>query len=201
MASNHQLPAGKAEHALALIRERYTDFGPTLACEKLHESHGIEMSVETVRTLMIAAGLWIPRSQRAPKVYQPRDRRACTGELVQIDGGEHAWFEDRAPACTLLVYVDDATSRLMVLHFTVTESTFSCFEATRAYLERATASRSRSTATARACSGRCTAAPAHAVSRSLAARCTSSISRYGVRTAVQPRAASSAPTSRCRTAW
>ena len=135
-ASNHQLPAGKAEHALALVRERYTDFGPTLACEKLHESHGIEMSVETIRTLMIAAGLWIPRSQRAPKVHQPRARRACTGELVQIDGSEHAWFEDRAPACTLLVYVDDATSRLMVLHFTVTESTFSYFEATRAYLER-----------------------------------------------------------------
>jgi Helix-turn-helix domain len=136
LASNHQLPAGNAEHALALIRERYPDFGPTLACEKLHESHGIAMSVETVRTLMIAAGLWIPRSQRAPKVHQPRARRACTGELVQIDGSEHAWFEERAPQCTLLVYVDDATSRLMVLHFTVTESTFSYFEATRAYLER-----------------------------------------------------------------
>jgi transposase len=135
-ASNHQLPAGKAGHVLALIRERYTDFGPTLACEKLHESHGIKMSVETVRTLMIAAGLWIPRSQRLPKIHQPRARRACFGELIQIDGSEHAWFEDRAPACTLLVYVDDATSRLMHLHFTVTESTFGYFEATRAYLER-----------------------------------------------------------------
>jgi transposase len=136
LASNHQLLAGKAEHALALIRERYPDFGPTLACEKLHESHAIGMSVETVRTLMIAAGLWIPRSQRAPTIHQPRARRACFGELVQIDGSEHTWFEDRAPVCTLLVYVDDATSRLMVLHFTATESTFSYFEATRAYLER-----------------------------------------------------------------
>jgi hypothetical protein len=53
---------------------------------------------------------------------------------VQIDGSEHAWFEERAPACTLLVYVDDATSRLMTLHFTASESTFSYFEATRAYL-------------------------------------------------------------------
>jgi transposase len=69
LPGNHQLPAGKAEHALSLIRQRYTDFGPTLACEKLHESHGIEMCVETVRTLMIAAGLWIPRSQQARKVY------------------------------------------------------------------------------------------------------------------------------------
>ncbi|RQS02738.1 ISNCY family transposase, partial [Burkholderia sp. Bp8991] len=78
----------------------------------------------------------VPRRQRPPKVYQPRARRACLGELIQIDGSDHRWFEDRAPACTLLVYVDDATSRLMMLHFTATESTFSYFEATRAYLER-----------------------------------------------------------------
>ncbi|KDB08591.1 hypothetical protein LIG30_2390 [Burkholderia sp. lig30] len=134
--SNHQLPSGKAQRAVALIRERYADFGPTLAREKLFESHGIDLAVETVRTLMIAAGLWVPRRQRPPKVYQPRARRACLGELVQIDGSEHRWFEERAPGCTLLVYVDDATSRLMQLHFTATESTFSYFEATRAYLER-----------------------------------------------------------------
>jgi hypothetical protein len=54
---------------------------------------------------------------------------------VQIDGSDHHWFEERAPACTLLVYVDDATSRLIHLHFTASESTFSYFEATRAYIE------------------------------------------------------------------
>jgi len=133
---NHQLPVNLCPQALALIRERYADFGPTLACEKLHECHGITLSKETVRHLMTDAGLWIPRRQRPPKVYQPRARRACLGELVQIDGNEHPWFEERAPACTLLVYVDDATSRLMALHFTATESTFSYFEATRGYLER-----------------------------------------------------------------
>ncbi|NHH79625.1 hypothetical protein DRA46_01695 [Burkholderia gladioli] len=85
---------------------------------------------------MTDAGLWVPRRQRPPKVYQPRVRRACLGELIQIDGSEHRWFEDRAPQCTLLVYVDDATSRLMQLHFTATESTLSYFEATRAYIER-----------------------------------------------------------------
>ena len=94
------------------------------------------LAKETVRHLMTDAGLWIPRRQRPPKIYQPRDRRACLGELIQIDGSDHRWFEDRAPACTLLVFVDDATSRLMALHFTATESTFSYFEATRAYLER-----------------------------------------------------------------
>ncbi|WP_446902037.1 ISNCY family transposase [Burkholderia sp. YIM B11467] len=133
--SNHQLPEDLAHRALSLIRERYTDFGPTLACEKLWECHGLQLSKETVRKLMTDAGLWIPRRQRPPKVYQPRARRACLGELVQIDGSDHRWFEERAPACTLLVYVDDATSRLMHLHFTATESTFSYFEATRAYLE------------------------------------------------------------------
>ena len=61
---NHQLPAGKAQRALALIRERYGDFGPTLTCEKLHECHGISLAVETVRTLMTAAGLWVPRKDR-----------------------------------------------------------------------------------------------------------------------------------------
>ena len=125
-----------ADRALSIIRERYADFGPTLACEKLRECHGIRLAKETVRQLMTDAGLWVPRRQRPPKIHQPRARRACLGELVQIDGSDHAWFEERAPACTLLVYVDDATSRLMALHFTATESTFSYFEATRAYLER-----------------------------------------------------------------
>lgn len=134
--SNRELPVDLRARAMALVRERYADFGPTLACEKLHECHGLVLSKETVRRWMRDAGLWIPRAQRPPKVYQPRARRACFGELVQIDGSDHRWFEDRAPACTLLVYVDDATSRLVALHFTATESTFSYFEATRAYLER-----------------------------------------------------------------
>jgi transposase len=135
-SSNHQLPDDLVCRALVLIHERYADFGPTLACEKLRECHGLTLSKETVRHLMSEAGLWVPRRQRPPKVYQPRSRRSCLGELIRIDGCEHRWFEDRAPQCTLLVYVDDATSRLMHLLFTATESTFSYFEATRAYLER-----------------------------------------------------------------
>ncbi|CAN7748904.1 ISNCY family transposase [Paraburkholderia hospita] len=134
--SNNRIDAVAADRAISIIRDRYADFGPTLACEKLYECHGIRLAKETVRRLMTDAGLWVPRRQRPPKVYQPRARRACLGELIQIDGSEHAWFEDRAPQCTLLVYVDDATSRLMTLHFTATESTFSYFEATRAHIER-----------------------------------------------------------------
>ena len=133
--SNHQLAPGTAEHAVALIRERYADFGPTLAAEKLRECHGVVLSKETVRSLMMSAGLWIPRGQRAPQIHQLRNRRACVGELIQIDGSDHAWFEVRAPACTLLVFIDDASGRLMQLHFVPTESAFAYFEATRSYLE------------------------------------------------------------------
>ncbi|WP_176668924.1 ISNCY family transposase [Variovorax sp. SG517] len=133
--SNNQLSAGVADRALRIVRERYADFGPTLAAEKLAELHGLKIGVETLRGLMTAAGLWTPRKQRAPKIHQPRNCRSCLGELIQIDGSDHAWFEDRAPACTLLVFVDDATSRLMQLHFVPTESAFAYFEATRSYLE------------------------------------------------------------------
>lgn len=135
-AGNRQLPEEIAARAIGLIREHYVDFGPTLACEKLRECHGIKLAKETVRQLMIETGLWVPRRQRSAKVYQPRNRRSCLGELIQIDGSDHAWFEGRAPSCTLLVYVDDATSRLMALHFTASESTFSYFGATRKYLDK-----------------------------------------------------------------
>ena len=133
---HRQLGPGVAMQALTLIRDQYADFGPTLACEKLRERHGITLAKETVRALMRDVGLWIPRRQRTAKIYQPRNRRNCVGELIQIDGSDHRWFEERGPACTLLVYIDDATSRLMHLHFTYSESTFSYFEATRGYLER-----------------------------------------------------------------
>ncbi len=134
--SNRRLKSEVAEHAFGILRSEYADFGPTLAAEKLRERHGVDLAVETVRSLMVAGGLWLPRRLRAPKIQQPRSRRACLGELIQIDGCDHRWFEDRAPACTALVYVDDATSRLMVVLFVGAESTFAYFEATHKYLER-----------------------------------------------------------------
>jgi len=134
--SNRKLPAAFRERALELVQSRYADFGPTLAAEKLHEQHGVIVSVETLRRWMIEVEIWVPRSRRNRRVHQPRHRRSCFGELIQIDGCDHEWFEDRAPRCTLLVYVDDATSRLMELRFVKSESTFDYFEATRSYLER-----------------------------------------------------------------
>jgi hypothetical protein len=134
--SNRRLEEDLENQVARILRDQYPDFGPTLAMEKLAERHQIVLAKETLRRIQIAAGLWIPRKLRPPKVQQPRLRRACVGELIQIDGCEHAWFEDRAPVCTALVFVDDATSRLMWVKFTASESTFGYFEAMREYLGR-----------------------------------------------------------------
>jgi winged helix-turn helix protein len=134
--SNRCYPSDLRTAVIGLIQERYLDIGPTLAAEKLAELHDIHLARETVRQWMIAAGLWKDRRARLKPVHQPRYRRECLGKLIQIDGSEHWWFEGRGPQCTLLVYVDDATSRLMHLQFVESESTFDYFAATRAYLER-----------------------------------------------------------------
>jgi len=102
----------------------------------LTEVHHLILGRETVRTLMVQAGLWHPRRAHKPVVHPLRERRACLGELVQIDGSPYAWLEDRAPICSLLVLIDDATGRLLELRFTEAESTFSYFEAVEAYLRR-----------------------------------------------------------------
>lgn len=134
--SNHQLRAEIVQKALDLIYERYQDFGPTLAHEKLTEVHGLKLSDESVRRLMTEEGLWKPKRAKHPPVHQMRERRACFGELVQIDGSDHAWFEGRGPKCTLLVYVDDATGQLVELWFVPDETFFAYCEASRRYIER-----------------------------------------------------------------
>jgi transposase len=134
--SNRRLPVELRKEALALVRARYADFGPTLAQEKLLEQHDIRVAPETLRQWMIDDGIWLTRRQRKKRIQQPRHRRDCYGELVQIDGCEHHWFEDRSPKCVLLVYVDDATGKLMALRMCESESSFSYFHATRSYLER-----------------------------------------------------------------
>lgn len=85
---------------------------------------------------MTADGLWVARKERVPHVHSSRLLRACRGELVQIDGCDHEWFEDRAPRYVLLVFVDDATSELMELRFASTESTFEYFTSVQRYLGR-----------------------------------------------------------------
>ena len=100
----------------------------------LLERHGVEVSRETLRKWMVEAELWLSRKQRRV-FHQPRLRRESYGELVQIDGSEHRWFENRGEPCTLLVFIDDATSKLMQLRFVPSESTASYFEALQGYLQ------------------------------------------------------------------
>jgi transposase len=132
--ASNRINAGVHDYALELVRQNYRDFGPTLAAEALQARHGLEVSRETLRKWMVESGLWLSRKQRR-SFHQPRLRREHHGELIQIDGSEHRWFEDRADPCTLLVFIDDATSKLMQLRFVPSESTDSYFKALRDYLE------------------------------------------------------------------
>jgi hypothetical protein len=134
--SNHKYPDSVKELAIAYVKQYYIDFKPTFACEKLSENHGLTISRETLRKWMIDAELWIPKNCRLKRAYQPRNRRECFGELIQLDGSPHDWFEGRAPKCTLLVYIDDATGKLMECQFVKSESTFTYFDSTRRYLEK-----------------------------------------------------------------
>lgn len=131
--SNNRISDLKRDYILSLIRRDYPDFGPTLAAETLAARDGVRVSSETLRKWMIADGIWRSRAQRR-RVHQPRLRREALGELIQIDGSEHRWFEERGSVCTLLVFIDDATGALMHLRFVRSESTESYFAALADYL-------------------------------------------------------------------
>lgn len=133
---NRQADAAVLDAAIATTRARYPDFSVTLAHEKLAHHHAFPYSRETLRGAMIRADLWRPTRQSHPVIHELRERRASEGELVQLDGSPHAWFEDRGPVCTLLVYIDDATGKLLHLAFVPSETTQGYFGATRQYLEQ-----------------------------------------------------------------
>jgi transposase len=132
--SNHRLRKSLRAQALSLVRSRYADFGPTLAHEKLTEVHGLQLSVETLRQLMIEDGLWQPKRRRRRPVFQLRERRPRRGELVQIDGSPHDWFEGRGQPCTLLVFIDDATGVLGQARFAPSETTQAYMQALEDYM-------------------------------------------------------------------
>jgi transposase len=134
--SNNQLAEETRRKVLDLLKSKYMGFGPTLACEKLVEVEHLKISNESVRQLMLAEGLWKAKKARKVVAHQMRERRACFGELVQIDGSPHDWFEGRAAECTLLVFIDDATGKLGELLFVESESFFSYCRATEGYLTR-----------------------------------------------------------------
>jgi len=133
---NNRLAEDVQKRVLNLLKTKYKGFGPTLAHEKLVEKEHLQLSDESVRKLMIEEGLWKARKAKKVVVHQLRERRACFGELIQIDGSPHDWFEGRAEPCVLLVFIDDATGQVVQLRFVESESFFSYCQAAEGYFKR-----------------------------------------------------------------
>lgn len=110
-------------------------FGPTLMAEKLEMKKGICLSKETLRRMMIEADVWKAKTKKIEKPHFSRPRRKSKGELVQIDGSDHAWLEERGPKATLLVFVDDATSEILAAEFVPEECYFSYGELCKRYFK------------------------------------------------------------------
>ena len=133
-ASNYKISKEVETEVMDLISNNYSDFGPSLASEKLFELHNIKISKETIRKLMIKYGLWQAKSRKRKGVFQLRERRSRSGELIQADCSPHDWFEGRRGKCTLVVFIDDATSELMKLKFYESETTQAYAETLQEYI-------------------------------------------------------------------
>jgi hypothetical protein len=133
LASNHRLGQATRDRVVKRHQERYADFGPTLACEKLAEE-GLVLSPDTLTALLKGRGLW-QRRRRRGRHRGRRERRASFGSMVQMDGSHHDWFEGRAPRCVLMVLVDDATSRTFA-RFYAAETTEAALDAFGRWVKR-----------------------------------------------------------------
>lgn len=130
---NHRYPASLRKQVLALAAERYDGFGPTLLGEYLARDHALTVSVETLRQWLIQAELWKTRGQRHT-IHRARSRRPRFGELIQIDGSPHDWLEGRGPRCTMIVFIDDATSRVLYAKLVPAETTQAYFDGVAEHL-------------------------------------------------------------------
>ncbi len=130
--SNRRIDDAKRREVVERHQERYRDFGPTHASEKLAEDD-LAVSADTLTRLLKAAGVWT-RLRRGRKHRSRRERRECFGEMVQMDGSPHDWFEGRGPRCVLMVLVDDATSQTHAKFFKE-ETTVAAFESFGEWVE------------------------------------------------------------------
>lgn len=121
--SNRRSCDQEQQRVIAIVRQHYSDFGPTLAGQYLRQHHQYTGSTEQLRTWMIAAGLWRLKQRRAQRSHPLRERRPRLGELVQIDGSHHDWFEGRSDKCCLTAFIDDATGRILGARFSPQETT------------------------------------------------------------------------------
>jgi transposase len=133
--SNRRIPQTQRDHFVGLVRQHYIDFGPELAREYLAQEYGFTHSTETLRTWMIQDGLWQAKPRKMARLHSPRERRPRRGELVQIDGSHHDWFEGRAPKCCLIAFIDDATGEVLGARFSPTETTQAYFEVLHRHIQ------------------------------------------------------------------
>ena len=121
--NNRAHPESFKKSVISKVKEKYSDFGPTFASEKLLEIDGFKINKETLRQWMIEEAIWKGKIRKSSPLHQSRQRRSRFGELVQIDGSHHDWFEGRREKCCLLVFVDDATSKILAMVFEESETT------------------------------------------------------------------------------
>jgi transposase len=126
--SNNKKQIDAKEHVQKLLKNEYVGIGPTLVSEFLQDDHGFKVSPETMRTWMIEANVWKPKTGK-PKARRSRPRRACFGELIQMDTSEHLWFGDDHPITQMIAMIDDATSTLHARFYTTdsVETNMDCF--------------------------------------------------------------------------
>src|SRR5271157_663389 len=134
-ASKRKLSAALRAKVVRLVKREYADFGPTLAAEYLGAKHGVVVSKESVRQILMAAGVWKRKRRRVEEVHVWRARRPCCGEMVQWDSSEHDWLEGRGPKVSLLAMLDDATSRALA-RFAEHDTTEENFRLLESYLKR-----------------------------------------------------------------
>src|SRR3990167_5015899 len=108
--SNRTLPKRIKDKAIKLYREKYWYYGPTFATEKLFEIENVKISHDTLRNWLIEEGIAYKKRKSRPH-RQWRERKHHFGEMLQIDGSHHDWFEGRCPECVLMGYIDDATNK------------------------------------------------------------------------------------------
>ncbi len=132
--SSRMLPKKVKEKAIKFYREKYKGFGPTLASEKLLELEGIKISKETLRNWLIETGDW-KKVIKSKSHRQWRERKHYFGEMVQMDGSHHDWFEGRGPGCVLMGYIDDATGKAFARFYDY-EGTMPAFDSFKRYARK-----------------------------------------------------------------
>jgi len=133
---NRRIPDEERETIVEILKQKYPDFKPTFASEKLEHNHNIKRDPKTIRQIMIEEDLWKPRKKKQAEYHAWRKRKSCYGEMLQFDGSYHRWVENRGPEWCLLAAIDDATGIPVKAKFDTDEGTFPVFRFWKEYVEK-----------------------------------------------------------------